>query len=66
VIQVLIGQKRELFTWYGAQFLYDMVHQTNVLSKDDAGAGITNIPYSVNTGLLQITKENIDQFDSAR
>jgi ABC-type sugar transport system substrate-binding protein len=62
VIQVLIGQKRELFTWYGAQFLYDMVHKTNRLSNDDARAGITNIPYSVNTGLILINKENIDQF----
>lgn len=26
-IPMLAGQKRELFTWYGAQFLYDMVHQ---------------------------------------
>lgn len=63
VIQVLIGQKRELFTWYGAQFLYDMVHKTNRLSVDDQRAGITNIPYSVNTGLLKITAENIDLFD---
>ncbi len=63
VIQVLIGQKRELFTWYGAQFLYDMVHKTNRLSQDDVAAGITNIPYSVNTGLLKITSQNIDQFD---
>ncbi len=63
VIQVLIGQKRELFTWYGAQFLYDMVHSTNQLSDNDARAGITNVPYSVNTGLLKITAENIDAFD---
>ncbi len=64
VIQVLIGQKRELFTWYGAQFLYDMVHNTNMLSDDDDEAGITNVPYSVNTGLLKITAENIDLFDA--
>jgi ABC-type sugar transport system substrate-binding protein len=62
VIDVLIGQKRELFTWYGAQFLYDMVHDTNKLSANDDSAGITNIPQSVNTGLLKITKENIDLF----
>ena len=64
IVQVLIGQKRELFTWYGAQFLYDMVHHTNELSGDDATAGITNIPYSVNTGLLKITADNIDLFDT--
>jgi ribose transport system substrate-binding protein len=62
VIQMLAGQKRELFIWYGAQFLYDMVHQTNRLSADDAGAGITNVPPAVNTGLLRITKENVNGF----
>ncbi|GAB3999178.1 sugar-binding protein [Spirosoma daeguense] len=62
VIQMLAGQKRELFTWYGAQFLYDMVHQTNKLSGNDAQAGIINVPTSVNTGLLRITKENVDAF----
>lgn len=62
VIQMLAGQKRELFTWYGAQFLYDMVHQTNPLAQDDAKAGITSVPYIINTGLLKITAENVDQF----
>ncbi|MDX2286530.1 MAG: substrate-binding domain-containing protein [Bacteroidia bacterium] len=62
VIQLLAGQKRELFTWYGAQFLYDMVHGTNRLSFDDAGAGITNVPWQVNTGLLRITPDNIGAF----
>jgi ABC-type sugar transport system substrate-binding protein len=65
VIDVLIGQKRELFTWYGAQFLYDMVHHTIQLSDDDDRAEITNVPYSVNTGLLRITKENINLFDAS-
>ncbi|MEP7322497.1 MAG: substrate-binding domain-containing protein [Saprospiraceae bacterium] len=62
VIQMLVGQKRELFTWYGAEFLYDMVHQTNRLAADDRKAGITNIPFTINTGLLKITAENVDQF----
>ncbi|UOE51035.1 substrate-binding domain-containing protein [Mucilaginibacter sp. SMC90] len=62
VIQMLAGQKRELFTWYGAQFLYDMAHHTNKLSGNDRKAGITDVPYTVNTGLLKITSENIDQF----
>ncbi len=64
-IQLLAGQKRELFIWYGwysAQFLYDMVHKTNKLSSNDRKAGITNIPFTINTGLLKITKENVDQF----
>ncbi len=61
-IQLLAGQKRELFTWYGAQFLYDMVHKTNNFSSNDRRAGITNIPMITNTGLLKITSENIDEF----
>lgn len=62
VIQMLAGQKRELFTWYGAQFLYDMAHNTNPLSSNDAALGITNVPNTVNTGLLKITKENVHEF----
>jgi ribose transport system substrate-binding protein len=62
VIQMLAGQKRELFIWYGAEFLYDMVHQVNRLSAHDTQAGITNVPTAVNTGLLRITKENVNEF----
>ena len=62
VIQLLAGQKRELFTWYGAEFLYDYVHQTNRLSSNDKKAGITNLPTVVNTGLIKITKENVRLF----
>jgi ABC-type sugar transport system substrate-binding protein len=62
VIQMLAGQKRELFCWYGAQFLFDMVHRTNRLSGNDASLGISNVPSTVNTGLLRITRENVGQF----
>lgn len=62
VIHMLAGQKRELFTWYGAQFLYDMVHRTNRLAANDGRAGITSVPTMVNTGLIRITKDNVDQF----
>ncbi len=62
VIQLLAGQKRELFTWYGAQFLYDMVHHTNQLSSDDRQAKINSLPEYMNTGLIKITKENIELF----
>lgn len=61
-IQMLAGQKRELFTWYGAQFLYDMVHRTNRLSGNDQRAGITSVPSTINTGLLRITSGNVDEF----
>ena len=62
VIQQLVCQKRELFTWYGAQFLYDMVHNTNQLSKNDRAVGIANIPHSVNTGTFAITPKNMQPF----
>lgn len=62
VIHMLAGQKRELFTWYGAQFLYDMVHRTNRLSQNDGRAGITSIPQHIDTGLIKITPENVEEF----
>ncbi len=62
VIHMLAGQKRELFCWYGAQFLFDMVHRTNRLSGNDASLGISNVPTTVNTGLLRITRDNVAQF----
>lgn len=61
-IHMLAGQKRELFTWYGAQFLYDMVHQTNKLSNNDRRAGMTNVPEKINTGLIRIDAANVDLF----
>jgi ABC-type sugar transport system substrate-binding protein len=62
VIQLLACQKRELFTWYGAQFLYSMVHGPNRITKNDIKAGITNIPYLVNTGTFVVTQDNIGFF----
>ncbi len=61
-IQFLVGQKRELFTWYGAQFLYDLVHNTNELTADDKKAGVSAIPDIVHTGLLKIDAANVNLF----
>lgn len=61
-IQFLVGQKRELFTWYGAQFLFDLVHQTNVLTSDDKKAGVSSVPSTVNTGLFKIDTSNVNFF----
>jgi ABC-type sugar transport system substrate-binding protein len=63
VIQYLVGQKRELFTWYGAQFLFDMAHGTNRFSANDRRAGIAPIPAFVNTGAVEIDASNIAQFN---
>lgn len=62
VIDFLVGQKRELFTWYGAQFLFDMKHRTNRFSINDLQSGVAPIPYSINTGLIEIDKNNIANF----
>lgn len=61
-IQLLVGQKRELFTWYGAQCLYDLAHGNLSLSKNDAAAGIVSIPREINTGTFLITPKNINAF----
>jgi ABC-type sugar transport system substrate-binding protein len=62
VISYLVGQKRELFTWLGAQFLYDMRHKTLPLSANDARAGIIPIPRTVITGSIEIDSSNVDIF----
>ncbi len=62
IIQFLVGQKRELFTWYGAQFLFDLAHHTNALTSNDKKAGVSAVPNIVNTGLLKIDASNVDLF----
>ncbi len=62
VIDYLVGQKRELFTALGAQFLYDMRHGTLQLSANDAKAGVVPIPRTVITGSIEIDKTNYVQF----
>ena len=62
VIDYLVGQKRELFTWLGAQFLFDMRHKTLPLSANDARAGVIPIPSTVITGSVEIDKTNVNQF----
>ena len=62
VIDYLVGQKRELFTALGAQFLYDMRHGTLQLSNNDAAAGVVPIPRTVITGSIEIDRKNVDAF----
>jgi ribose transport system substrate-binding protein len=65
VIDYLVGQKRKLFTWLGAQFLFDMRHKTLQLSENDARAGVVPIPKYIITGSIEIDKENVDYFIKA-
>ncbi|MEO6963242.1 MAG: substrate-binding domain-containing protein [Puia sp.] len=62
VIDYLVGQKRELFSWLGAQLLFDMRHKTLPLSANDARAGVIPIPSTIITGAIEIDKNNVDQF----
>ena len=62
VINYLVGQKRELFTWLGAQFLFDMRHKTLPLSANDARARLVPVPATVITGSIEIDKTNVDLF----
>ncbi|HZF66347.1 MAG TPA: substrate-binding domain-containing protein [Chitinophagaceae bacterium] len=62
VIDYLVGQKRELFTWLGAQFLYNMRHKTLQISGNDARAGVVPIPKTVITGSIEIDQSNVDEF----
>ncbi|MCU0354008.1 MAG: substrate-binding domain-containing protein [Cytophagales bacterium] len=57
VIQYLVDQKRETFVWYGAQFLYDKVHNVNAFPNRYLKAGVDALPYQVNTGIVEITPE---------
>lgn len=62
VIQRAVGQKREFFTYYGLQLVFDAVHNTPPIqfTIDDKGAGITNLPDLIYTGFIIATQDNVD------
>jgi ABC-type sugar transport system substrate-binding protein len=62
VIQRCVGQKREFFTYYGLQLVFDAVHNTPPIqfTIDDSGAGITNLPDLIYTGFIVGTNDNVD------
>ncbi len=62
VIDYLVGQKRALFTWLGAQFLFDMRHRSFQLSNNDSRAGVVPIPKTIITGSIEIDRNNVDIF----
>ena len=61
-LSACIGQKRELFTYYGLRVLFDLVHARLHLTKDDARAGVRPIPSSINTGSYTVTRDNLSAF----
>lgn len=60
VIQKLFGQKRELFTYYGARLLYDINNPSISITRDDKKNGITAVPYIIDTGLIEVDQGNVD------
>jgi len=62
VFHVLVGQKRKLFSYYSAKLLYDYIHSPIDITANDEGAGISNIPQRVDTGLFLVTSENVKAF----
>lgn len=62
VLTACIGQKRELFTYYGVKALYDYVHSSLKLTADDRRAGITPVPVNYSTGTYTVTRENVELF----
>jgi ABC-type sugar transport system substrate-binding protein len=66
VLTACIGQKRELFTYYGVKALHDAVHATLRLTVDDRRAGIHPIPVNYNTGTFTVTRDNVDLFLSKK
>ncbi|MFN4147512.1 MAG: substrate-binding domain-containing protein [Runella sp.] len=61
VLQYLVDQKRETFVWYGAQFLYDKVHNVHAFPTRYLSIGVDALPYAVNTGIVEITPERLRQ-----
>lgn len=62
VIAAALRQKRQLFTYQGVKALYDVVHTKLSFTPDDRRAGIVPIPVNYSTGLLTVTRDNIDLF----
>jgi ribose transport system substrate-binding protein len=63
VLTACIGQKRELFTYYGVKALYNYVHAPKRLFPESQdGAHLTPIPANVDTGTFTVTRENVDRF----
>jgi ribose transport system substrate-binding protein len=62
VLTVLVGQKRELFTYFGVKALYEIRHSPLKFTSNDRAAGIWPIAVNYNTGAYTITRDNVDLF----
>jgi len=62
VLTAAVGQKRELFTYFGLRVLFELNHSTLKLCADDKAAGICPAPDVVYTGSYTVTHDNVDVF----
>jgi ABC-type sugar transport system substrate-binding protein len=62
VLTVLVGQKRELFTYLGVKALFEIRHSPLKFTSNDRAAGIWPVPVNYNTGAYNVTKDNVDLF----
>ena len=57
----IVVQNRELFIYYAVRMLYDYNHNGLKTSGLDAKQGGVPIPPTVDTGILVVTKDNVDK-----
>jgi len=57
----IVVQNRELFIYYAVKALYDYNHNGLKTSGLDAKSGGVPIPPSIDTGVLVVTKDNVDK-----
>jgi ABC-type sugar transport system substrate-binding protein len=62
VLPVLVGQKRELFTYLGVRALFEINHSSLKFTNNDRAAGVWPLPVNYNTGAYTVTRENVDLF----
>ena len=62
VLTAAVGQKRELFTYYGVKVLFEVRHSRLKFTADDKKAGVVPIPNILYTGSYTVTKANVDLF----
>jgi ABC-type sugar transport system substrate-binding protein len=66
VLTACVGQKRELFTYYGVRALRDFARATVAITPNGRDAGISPIPVNYNTGTFTVTRDNVDMFLAGR
>jgi len=62
VLTAAIGQKRELFTYFGLRVLFELNHSSLKLCADDKTAGVRPAPDVIYTGSYTVTQNNVDIF----